>query len=108
MEMSNLNGKIKLWWIKITKPFRKLVLRILLEDKKVEAKWKRRMTGVTQYVVVTSWHSVQVMDKTKYEFCRKFIRKKHGMDLRRNVMYRADGTLVRNPDYIPAVERMNK
>ena len=108
MEMTNLNGKIKLWWIKFTKPFRKLVLRILLADKKVEAKWKRRITGVTQYVVVTSWHSVQVMDKKKYDFCRKFLRKKTGKDLKNNVMYRADGTLIRNPNYSPAVERMNK
>ena len=87
-------------WLRCTKPFRKLWLKMLLFFAKLIAKSRHKRTGVTQYVIVTGWHSVRVMSKDKYEYIRKYIKKKFGKDLRRNVMYRADGTLIRNPWYV--------
>ncbi len=99
-------AQLRLWLLKLTKPLRSFILWILLNQKQHEAIWRQKQTGVTQYVVVTGWHSVYVFDKTKYNSLRKYLLKTTGKDLKDNVKWRATGTLQRNLDYCPKVERL--
>ena len=93
MEQIRRIGK-RLWhWIKVQ------IMTVLLSVKKQEAKYRHKRSGVTHYVVATSWHDVRVLDKQTYDYCKKWLKKKRGKDLSRAVMYRADGTLIRNPNY---------
>ena len=96
-----LNKKVVwyLLWTKVTRPFKKFVANVLLNSKKIEAKWLHKTKGGTYYVVMLNWHNVQCLDKQRYDYIKKYIRKHYGKDIRRHLMYRADGTLVKNPNY---------
>lgn len=86
-----------LLWGKVTRPFKKFWMNVLLSSKKQEAKWRHKTRGGTWYVVMINWKDIQCLDKQRYDYIKKYMKKRYGKDIRRNLMYRADGTLVRNP-----------
>jgi len=96
----NLPLVMRLMWNKATRPFRKFWMNMMINSKKLEAKWKHQTKGGTYYVVVVNWHDIRCLNKTQYEYCKKYVRKHYNKDIRRHLMYRADGTLVRNPDFV--------
>ncbi len=91
-------------WRKITRHFKKGWSNIILSCRKIEAKWLHNTKGGTYYVVMFGWRDIRVLDKRTYEYCKKFIKKKYGKELRRNVIYRADGTLIKNPNWVGNLE----
>lgn len=95
METTKATGKKSL-----KRRIQQWIMNCILYVKKANAKWRHGMTGNTYYVVATSWHDVRVLDKQTYDYCKKWLKKKRGKDLSRAVMYRADGTLMRNPNHI--------
>ena len=91
---------VRLLWNKAVRPVKRFWMNTLIESKKIEAKWKHKNKGGTYYVVVVNWHDIRCLDKGHYEYVKKFVKKRYGKDIKRRLVYRADGTLVRNPDYV--------
>lgn len=94
METTKTTGKT------LKRRFQEWVMNFILSIKKQEAKTRHHWTGKTYYVVAVNWHDVRVLDKSTYDYCEKWMKKKKNKDLSRAVMYRADGTLIRNPNHI--------
>lgn len=87
-------------WRKMSRPVKVAWAKILINSSKIEARWKQKVKGGTWYVVMINWHDVRCMSKQQYDYCKKFIKKRYGKDLKKQLLYRADGTLIRNPDYV--------
>lgn len=100
IKIKESSKKIIIWLKNLPKNtviwFKKTVMSIILYDKKNEAKWKNKRTGLTQYVVAINWHDVRVLNKQEYDYCKKWLLKKRGKDIRQNLMYRADHTLIKS------------
>lgn len=70
--------------------FRTVVMSGILRIKRYKAYRLNQSTGATLYIIAASWLDIRILNKQQYDFCKKWLKKHRGKDIREISMYRID------------------